>query len=1638
MNSKNCSLPWLLILTGVLYAGLTFSAHSTENKPLVPASSVIEPLTILGLSEQQLDGAAALTLAFSIPLDESQDFSRYVKLSDAEHGNVDGGWELSANNKMLRFRHPEPARKLTVSVAAGLRAANGSVLAKEFIKTLKTSDMKPVIGFASRGSLLPTELAQGLPVLTLNVNSVDVDFFRIRQASLAHFLAKWKYRNSMDYWDSEELLPKTDLVYSGRFDLNPARNTREKRQLPLSGIKALKQPGVYLAIMKQAGSFNYSQPATIFTRSDLSISLHRFPTRLDLFVQSVKSGDPQKGVMLQLLDEKGALLEKGYSDKDGHLNLEMKEAGKLLLATRGEQTSLLDLQRPALDLTEFAITGEQSSNKQLFVFGPRDIYRPGETVIVNALMRDVDGKPLPAQPVRAEVVQPDGDVISAFVWQPQDGLYQRRFVLPAGAMSGNWALRLNSGDNQPQLWHFQVEDFMPERMALTLTGNNKPVRPNENVQFNIEGRYLYGAPAAGNRLQTQLWLRPVREAVATLPGYQFGNIREQELKYSPELKETDLKLGPDGKAQLNIASEWAGIHSPLNLIVQASLYEIGGRPVTRRVNQAIWPAPALPGIRPEFASKAMYDWRSNSYRDQYMTDKGSIASFDIVYANSEGEKLAADNLTVRLVRENHDDYWSFSESEGWQSRYNQQDLIEEQQQIAIPKGGNHKVSFPVESGYYRLEIETPAGLISSIRFLAGYSWQDNTNGSGALRPDQVKLKLDKASYQPGETARVRIEAPAAGKGYLMVESSDKPLWWQPVTIPAGGTTLEVPIDSQWNRHDLYLSAIVVRHGESIKAQTPKRAVGLLHLPLASEGRRLTLALEAPDKVRPEQVIEVKVKAKASSHGGQLPEQIHVLLSAVDKGVLNITNYHTPDPWKGFLGRKRYNADQYDVFDQLIEGEGRLATLRFGGDGESSMAMRGGKKPITHVNIVAQQLQPVTLNKEGEGVLKLTLPEFDGQISLMVQAWSAEMFGSAERKMTVAAPLISELQTPRFLAGGDQATLALNLTNLTGLPQKLKLDFAVNGLIAVNGDIPEQVSLGRDEHATLKLPVRALKGFGDAEITLNISGSKLPGETIGPVHRRWQIGVRPAYPAQTLEFNTVLNQGRPWQIMPSAFKSLEGGTLEGKLTLSNRPALNIANYIRSLYAYPYGCLEQTASTLWPSIFTNQAQLAAMGIKSSNDQARRESVNVGIAHLAGMQRYNGSFGLWSKNSNDEPWLSAYVTDFLLNATEAGYVIPEGVIRRANERLLRYLQNPEQIPVFSKDNEDALRFSVRAYAGMVLARQQLAPLGVLRALYDKRNDAKSGLALVQLGVALKLMGDEQRAQHVIMQGAAFDRPDDLWFGDYGSVVRDRAMIIALLSQQKMLPEEQNQLLISLVKEANGKQWFSTQENSALVMAARTIQQSDNTPWKVSLEGVSEPFMGSTTLNTVLNAERLLAGTTLTSQRHNPLYANLVVAGYPQNRPAPFSNVLSISRDYFTLDGAKADPGKIKRGDLLIVRLKISATKRVNDALVVDMLPAGLELENQNLSNTSASLNFIDDVPSLKESFTEMQQANIGHTEFRDDRFVAATGVGPYRPATLLYLARAVTPGSYYLPPPQVESMYAPEWRATGETQALLNVRE
>jgi alpha-2-macroglobulin len=1624
-------------------------------------------LTVIDSSETILDGSSTLVVTFSVPLNPNLNFSNLLRLVDKKMGNVDGAWELSDNGLELRHRYLEPNRELELTIDKMLVAINGNSLKEVYQTEFKTQDRQPFVGFANSGVLLPSKSMSGLPITTLNVNKIDVNFFKIKPEHLSEFISDYGFINQITSWNSNNINKFADLVYSSRFDLNPKRNFQETVLLDLSSISQLQQEGIYFAVMNQAGTYNYSNPTSLFSISNIGIAVHAYENgKLSVLTHALDNGQPLGDVDILILCNKSiresnkncsTILAK--TDADGYAEVTLPKGMDyaLLTANKGQQISFVNLGRNALNLSKYNLVGSAFYQKQLFVFGARDLYRPQETVYFNALLRDANGKPLPTQPIVVDVMLPDNQIVENFTINAKadsNGLYQWQYVIPANAATGKWAFRFNLGDDNYRYAGFHVEEFLPERMAMEITtASDKPVILDKNVSFNVKGWYLYGAPAIGNNLEGHVYLKKA-DSIANLANYKIGRVTDDNL--DRQLDNIDMVLDKNGIAQVGIdTSDWGKLSSPIKVILQASLLDSGGRPVTRYASQTIWPNEKMPVVRALFSQSLYYDWSTDRYENSPTVDKGANAEFEVAYVNTDGKKLASNHLKAKIIRERRNYYWSWSDDAGWHQESNFNEFVVQEQPLTIDENGTAKVSYQTEDyGSYRIEIvDTTNNISSSLRFRSGYNWEDNTNGTNAVRPDQVKLSLDKTAYSVGDTAKVRVQAPVAGSGYISLETNDGMLWKKDIAVDDQGLDVEIPI-KDWGRHDIYINAMIIRPSTDAAVQTIKRAIGLLYLPIDTSNRQLTVSLDVPQKTEPEKTIPIKVKIDKNAI--QQDHKVTVLVSAVDSGVLNITGFATPDPYSAFLGRKRYNVDLYDVYGKLIEGKGRNVNISFGGDALLGAESTGGKTPLTDVNIVAQQLQTIELNNEGEGVVNLTLPDFNGELRIMAQAWDDSRFGKAEQTMIVASPVIAELSTPRFLSGGDQATLALNLHNLTEKKQTIQLEVSTGGLIFQNSVNTTAITLESKQRQIIQLPVVANYGYGQGSITINVKGILLDDGSNYQIKRSWHVGVRPAYAATTKYYAAAINGGDSWVLPEESIAEMIENTVDGKLIVSNQPPLNIAQYIKSLLSYPYGCLEQTISSLMPSLYANQEQLAALGIKTESDTQRREKVQAGISRILSMQRNDGSFGLWTKDSSEDHWLTVYATDFLLQAKERGYNVNNAALDAAISRINQYIYDVNAFNSLQNYNDnsqvsDYTQFATKAYALVVLTKQNkiTAPVrNEINKMYQQitASDFKvfSPLPVAQLALSAKLAGFENIYNSLMPQ--VFTKSYDNqypWLGEYGSAVRDNALILALLIENKLSIDKQADYLIHLSDLLNDTRYFSTQELSALFVAGWSLDQHKSSKqFNVTINKQSNDV--DTSLSRSLDFANLANGLTISNPENaQPLYIKLTVSGYGKKPPAPTSdeNKLTINRSYYDLKGNKIQPDQIKVGDLMVVLLDVNAHKEaIHDALIVDFLPAGLEIENQNLTNSSVSLQAI---PELANLLKDDDSNDIKHQEFRDDRFVAAVDINHYVSedsyrSRVAYLVRAVTAGNYRVPYPYVESMYRPDRFAVGQSLNFMSIVE
>jgi uncharacterized protein YfaS (alpha-2-macroglobulin family) len=360
---------------------------------------------------------------------------------------------------------------------------------------------------------------------------------------------------------------------------------------------------------------------------------------------------------------------------------------------------------------------------------------------------------------------------------------------------------------------------------------------------------------------------------------------------------------------------------------------------------------------------------------------------------------------------------------------------------------------------------------------------------------------------------------------------------------------------------------------------------------------------------------------------------------------------------------------------------------------------------------------------------------------------------------------------------------------------------------------------------------------------------------------------------------------------------------------------------------------------------------------------------------------------------------------------------------------------------------RLAEATHAGYILARAQKAPLATLRTLHDgHRGNARSPLALVHLGLALRLMGDEARASVALddalklayglnpqVGGSGQGWYDD-WLGDYGSALRDNAMAYALLHRHQVAHPKRENLLLDLAATFDKRQYLSTQERLALFLAARAAGGASDTPWQTSVQtGADTATLTSKTAEQrSFDVAALKRGVTVTNKGKDTLFAEVAAQGYPVKPLAPRDDRIALERSWWTPDGKSTTSRQFNTGDLVVVRLKVQAKQRIKDALVVERVPAGMEVENLNLSQGVQASDFTVGDVNVGEA---MADARIKHREFRDDRFVAAADLRD-GPLHLFYVLRVVTPGKFTVPAPFAEDMYRPDVRGVGKAEADITV--
>ena len=730
----------------------------------------------------------------------------------------------------------------------------------------------------------------------------------------------------------------------------------------------------------------------------------------------------------------------------------------------------------------------------------------------------------------------------------------------------------------------------------------------------------------------------------------------------------------DGKAEISVTLPgMPRTGQPLEADVILKLRESGGRTIERTVTLPVDMRQPRLGIKPGFTNN--------------QAAEDDLAAFDTILLDTQAKPIAAKGLKWELLR--LDNRWQWYSRDGsWNY-----EAITSTRRIA---GGTvdttaaepGKISARLGWGRYRLEVSSPDGVASSYVFNAGY-YADETADS----PEVLDVALDKASYKAGDTARVKITSRMGGRALLAVLNTGL-AHMQEAELPEGGGEIAVRVSEDWNP-GAYITVALYRPMDEKAKRMPSRAMGLRWLAIDQSERTLAVSASLPEKVKSNTEVMVPVKVAGLSAG----ESAHITVAAIDVGILNLTSFQTPKPQDWFYGQRRMGTEVRDLYGRLIDGmRAERGRLRSGGDGTASGMTMQGNPPVEATIALFSGI--VKLGADGTAQVPFQMPDFNGTVRFTIVAWSDSKVGSAHKDVIVRDTMAVTAAAPRFLTLGDKARLELALHNVEGGTGTYSITgtFEQDGTGTSKPAFERQVQIGQGERKREAFEL-APTDVGPMQIAVRVTG---PGVEI---NRRLTFDVKvPAGDIKRLSVSALAKENGRLVVSNDLFQDLIPQKSRVMITAGPSAGFDVPGLLASLDRYPYGCAEQTTSRALPLVYLNEVAKLA-GLKQ--DDAVRERVQKAIDRLWEMQESSGAFGVWGPRDGDV-WLTAYVTDFLTRAKEAGYAVAQRPFSLALDKLANTVSGASD---FEKGGQDI------AYALYVLARNGRAPVGELRYFVDSR---------------------------------------------------------------------------------------------------------------------------------------------------------------------------------------------------------------------------------------------------------------------------------------------------------------------------------
>jgi alpha-2-macroglobulin len=1509
-----------------------------------------------------------------------------------------------ARDHHFKFRL-EGDGQLYVRVDKGLKARSGYDLVESHANIVAPAELPQEVEIQGDGGLLALGGERKLSIRSRGVAVIKFEIDRVLSTQINHLVSQTEgefqapeFKNGSFDQDNISRIAREDQTIA-------LRNKWKANYSAFDFSKYLQRPadggserGLFFVKARAwdpvAKKFIKGVTTTRFILvSDLGLLVKKnADLTSDVFVVSIKTGQPLAGVTVDILGRNGIPVQSAKTSPDGRVTFtsvekeEHERKAVVYVARLGDDVSFIPYSRDdrMLNFSRFDIDGVNkvlAEDLDAFVFTDRGVYRPGDEMHIALVVKQRNwlGK-LAGLPIETEVVDARAlKVQSKKLALPPGGFaevtYKTAYESPTGEYTVN--VYLVKGDKRTTLLGsttVNVKEFLPDRMKIeTRLSKTSPkgwVDPRD-IKASIALANLYGTPASDRRVKNRVELSPAAFSFADFKDYSFYDpqLDVKKDRNSETVDLGELHTDADGKVELDLQLDrFADATYSMRFYAEAFEGE-GGRSITGQTSALVSALPYVVGYK--------------SDGDLNYISASTPRGVDLVAVDPKLNKIALDDLTVNVIAQEYVSVVTKKENGSYAYESVLKERVSKTEKIAISAEGLHYQLPTEEPGDFVVELrDKDDRKVSRVRF--------SVVGRGVVKRaldknSELQVKLSRPQYNTGEEVEISITAPYAGSGLITIER-DKvyaQVWFKTDAV-SSVQKIKVPDGFEGSG---YINVALIRSLDSKEIFTSPLSYGVVPFTANIERRRLKVELDTPAIAKPGEPLHIKYKTDRPSK---------IVVFAVDQGILQVSDYKLPDPLGFYFRKCALSVETAQIVDLIMPEFSILRSLSaFGGDGDNAKQLnpfkRVTEKPVVYWSGI------IDADPTQREVVYDVPDYFAGTLTVMAVAVADDATGAAEKNPLVRGPFVITPSVPVLAAPGDEFEVGVTVANnVEGSGENAEIQIRAESSehlqIVKTATQTLKIAEGREQTTTFSVKTNDKLGSGTITFVASAGGKEMK--------LRSTVSVRPptTFLTQVRSSNFTKNSAEVpvTREMYPEFRKLTAAVSALPLGLAH--GLDV--YLKD---FPHGCSEQVTSAAFCRLVL--ADEADFGLAKPEVAKQLENV---FAVLRRRQNDQGAFGYWAPEDGQQiSFMSAYAMHFLIEAKAAGFAPPAEMFASG----LRNLQ--AMVAKEPSDLDDARRI---AYAIYLLSREGVVTTNYiinLRDYLDKNyaKEWKMDLTGVYLAGALHILKKEDEASKLISvyRLGQFDKKQ---LTDFYQPLGADSQYVAVLAREfpdrlKKLPAAEFDKVLKPI----GEGMFNTLSAAYAVLAlksyARVIAQHPPELTIAELNKAKQEKVLVTGAKLLLRADFSgdAAGLRFrTPKAPNPpgVYYQVIEAGFDRRAAdKPISNGLEVYREL--LDKSNKPVTTTTLGEIVTVRLHIRSvgTDAISNVALVDLLPGGFEVVSSSLTPGVSSIKGVD------------------YVEVREDRAIFYATV-PTETLEITYQIKSCNRGNFVVPPVFAESMY------------------